>query len=218
MSVIAVGLALAACGGGGSSGGSGDGGGNGRAAPSSAQLHARLLTADDVGTQWKAGEPINSEDLAAFAQTPCAAATINPAVVKRLTAVVGAQFEPVDRSYRHLIELVVTGDATQLHKDLQSVFSAIESCDAAGSAGVRVTVTQLSIPELGDQRAAYAVTQNPPDGSPAAMSLRTAYVRLGTVAVVVGLVDFRASKDGVSLVSDDNFRALLTKATTKLSA
>lgn len=209
--VVVLGLTVAACGGSGGNKSSGD------AAPSSSQLHARLLNADDVGASWKVGHSINAEDLAAFAQAPCESATISPALVKRLTAVTGTQFEPVDRAYRHLIELVVTGDPKQLDNDLQSVFTAIESCPSGGAAaGSAVAVTKLSIPKLGDQQAAYAVTQKSQGSSATALLLRAGYVRLGSVAVVVGLTDFQASSEGISQIGDDTFRALVTKATTKL--
>lgn len=185
---------------------------------STAQLQAMLLTAGDVGGGWKAGEPINPQDLAAVSQLPCEK-TISPAIAKRLTAVAGTQFEPVDRSYKHLIELVTTGNPTQLASDLQSLFGAIESCSTAtstGTGGAKLTVRTLTIPTLGDQHAAYAVTQAKSASSATALYLRSAYVRLGSVAVILGLADFQATAQGKSHVSDDAFIRLLQTAIAKL--
>ena len=208
---VVVGLALTACG----------GGSGGNAALTTAQIHSRLLNAADVGAAWKTGQAINAQDLAAFAQAPCESARTNQDVARRLTAVAGAQFEPVDRSYRHLIELVVTGSRDQLDNDLHNVFSTIESCNSGGASsatGPKTAVKKLAIRPLGDQQAAYTVIQTTPLGSANALSLRAAYVRLGSVAVMVGLFDFQTSAEGASQVSDDAFRAIVAKATAKLRA
>lgn len=200
------------------------GGGNGGAtnakqtthAPTSAaQIAARLLTASDIGKGWKAGAPINEQDLAAFAQLPCAGAKIDAVVAKRLTAVTGAQFEPTDASYKHVIELVTSGNSAQLGSDLEALVAAVGTCSAASTG--EVVVKQLEIPALGDQRAAYSATQRPSAASPTVVAMRAGYVRHGTVAVFVGFLDFQASAQGKSTVPDETFVRVLTTAVNRLS-
>lgn len=204
--VMVLCFALSACG----SGSSGGGG-----VPSTTQLRAHLLDASDVGPSWQPGQAINPQDLAAFSQAPCEPATLEPSVADRLTAVTGTQFEPATPAYRHLIELVVTGDAPQLSDDLRTLFSTIESCSPHPGKAT-VSVHRLTIPSLGDQQAAYDVIQTLPRNTTTALSVRVGYVRMGSVAVLVGLSDFQASAQGVSQVSDSTFRSILRAATTKL--
>jgi hypothetical protein len=198
-------MLLVACGGNGT---------NNNKPRSTAQLHAKLLNAADVGGSWRAGQPINPQDLAAFAQLPCETGSISPTIAKRLTAVTGTQFEPTDHSSRHLIELVVSGDPTQLSSDLRALFGAIESCSSTAN----LTLTKLTIPALGDQRAAYVIMQPGPSGSKTMLNLRTGYVRLGAAAVVLGLADFHATSQGQSQISDDTYAQLLKNAVAKLNA
>lgn len=223
LGLVMVFVGLVACGSSGSGGGSGAGSEKPSptgtpTTPSTAQLQARLLTAADVGSGWKAGQPLNPQDLAAFAQLPCDK-TVSPGVAKRLTAVTGTQFEPVDRSYKHLIELVSTGDPVQLAGDLSSLFRATEACLAAASTGpdgAKLTVKPLAMPTMGDQQAAFAVTQARPASPGTALYFRTAYVRLGGVAAMLGLADFQASAQGKSQISDETFTRLVQTAVTKL--
>lgn len=214
VSLVAVMAALVACGG--SSGGSGTAGRSpthsSPATASPPQLSERLLTAADVGPGWQAGEPINPQDLAAFAQLPCDR-TLDPALAKRLTAVAGVQFSPADRSYKHVIELVAAGPASRLAADLQSLFTAIQSCRA----GAGVTVRALDLPALGDQSRGFAATQKSPQAAAATLSLRTAYVRVGSHAVLVGVADFQAGAKGTSTISDKAYVALVQKAVANLT-
>jgi hypothetical protein len=208
---------LVACGSGGSSGKPTPP--TGRAStPSVAQLQVRLLTAADAGTAWKNGQPINAQDLAAFAQVPCRGTALAKPVATRLTAVTGVQFEPADRSYRHLIELVVTGAPAQLDRDLGQLFAAIESCSAKAttspSAG-HVSVKKLAVAALGDQRSAYSALEQLPSAA-TALSLRAGYVRVGATAVLLALADFQATKQGASKITDATFVQLLTSAVDKL--
>ena len=173
----------------------------------------KLLTAADVGPGWQTGQPLNSADLAAFAQLPCERSTLSPAVAKRLSAATGVQFEPTDRSYKHVIELVVTGESARLADDLASLFAAVESCSTSGSG---VDVERLPTPQLGDQRAAYAIHQPGPSGSTTTIYVRTGYVRLGSSAVALGLADFGATTTGKSQITDETYLALLNAAVAKL--
>lgn len=199
-------VGLIACGGGGSSGSGGTSG---------TQLQAKLISAADLGPGWTVGADINPQDLAAFSQVPCDSTTLSATTAKRLTAVTGAQFEPTDHSYRHVIELVVSGDAGQLDGDLNQLFRAIEACSGSGGSGANLTIKTMAIPTLGDQRHAFAVTQTQ-QAAARALSLRTAYVRVGSAALLLGLADFQASQQGSSTVSDQTFLQLLNTAVTRL--
>ena len=95
-----------------------------------ASLASKLLTADDVGPEWQAGSAVNSADFADATQLPCGG-EIDAAVVKRLTPVVGVQFEPKDRSYQHIIEFAVTGEHAQLADDLRTFFRAVAKLEAS---------------------------------------------------------------------------------------
>ncbi|HET6965918.1 MAG TPA: hypothetical protein VFH58_14180 [Acidimicrobiales bacterium] len=175
--------------------------------PTAAQLQARLLGAGDVGAGWQAGENITPEDLSSIAHAnPCGDDKIDPAVAKRLTAVTGMQFEPADRSYEHFIELVVTGDPTQLDSDLHALMADLESCPA---------VKDLSIPKLGDQQAAYVMTAE--ESANAVWHVRNAVVRIGPVAVVVGMTEVLPSAQATPQISDETFTKVLRTAVTKVS-
>lgn len=141
----------------------------------------------------------------------------DPALASRLTAVTGIQFEPTDHSYKHLIELVVTGDPAQLGADLQKFISAMDSCaakTATSTATSKLTVKQMAIPQLGDQRVAY-LTITPVNG--AAFYGRGAMVRFRSVAVVVGLTEGLYSPRGTPQISDSTFVSIVKTAYDKLA-
>jgi hypothetical protein len=181
-----------------------------------APSQARLLTVSDLGTGWQPGAAINASDLAAFAQLPCEQSSLEPAVAKRLTAVTGVQFDPSDRSYKQLIELVVTGAPSQLDRDLRSLFDGIAACSGEAASSAKVIVKSLSIPPLGDQRAAYSITQSGSSSAATTLCVRVGYVRLGSVAVALGLADFQATARGGSLLSDGTYVQFLKTAVAKL--
>lgn len=187
---------------------------------SAAQLQPKLLTLADVGSAWKAGEAINTEDLSSVAQSlPCGDSALEPTVAKRLTAVTGVQFEPADRSYKHLIELVITGRPEQLHGDLQALFATMEMCPTTASSpsASTPTVTKLTIPALGDQRAAYVLIGAESAGSPTTWYVRDAAVRVGSVAITFGLTEILSSPQDKPQISDATFVQLLQTAVGKVS-
>lgn len=175
--------------------------------PTAAQLQARLLGAGDVGAGWQVGGSINPEDLSSIGHAnPCGNDKIDPAVAKRLTAVTGVQFEPTDHSYKHFIELVLTGDPAQLGSDLHALMAALDSCPA---------VKDLSIPKLGDQQAAYVITDA--ESANAVWHVRNAVVRVGPVAVAVGMTEILPSAQARPQISDDTFVKVLRTAVDKVS-
>lgn len=191
--------------------------------PSTTQLHARLLAVGDLGAGWKLAAPINAADLASIGQSiPCPHNALRPAVAKRLRAVTGIQFEPTDRSYKHVIELVITGDPAQLGADLQRLFAAMDSCAAATSIAnraLKLTVTRLELPRLGDQQAGFASkAQVGSPRSPRSWYARSAFVRVGPVAVVLGLTEILATSQSEPQISNDSFRQLLRTAVGRLAA
>lgn len=189
--------------------------------PSTAQLQARLLTVSDVGSSWNVGPAINSEDLSSVTQSiPCPDAAINPTIAKRLTAVTGIQFEPADRSYKHMIELAITGDPARLDSDLQTLFGALDACATTTSTATgttKLTVKRLSIPDLGDQRAAFVMTGlDESAGSSATWYVRNAAVRVGPVAIMLGLTEILATPQDKPQISDESFVQLVQTAVGKL--
>jgi hypothetical protein len=187
--------------------------------PSATQLEARLLDVGDVGAGWKLGQPITPEDLSSVSQSiPCTGVTIDPSVAKRLTAVTGRQLEPADRSAKHMIELVITGTSRQLDADLQTLARAMDSCSVktGTSQGTStLTVKKLAVPKLGDQQAAYVMTDSA--DSAGAFYVRNAFVRVGTVAVAFGLMEVVAAPQDKPQVSDDTFVKILRTALERIS-
>lgn len=181
------------------------------------ELDSMLLGADDVGTGWQLGPPINEADLADSTQIPCPDTAINPTIADRLTPVTGVQFEPTDRSPRHLIEFLVTGQPEQLNADLQVMFEAMDACAAttptstdAGS----LTVEPLTIPELGDQRAAYTlIGVESPDTT---WYVRDASVRVGSIAIELALTEILQTPEDEPTTSDAEFVQLLETAVDAL--
>ena len=207
-------LVLGACGSGGTKGAA-------TKPPTKAEVQAKLLTLTDVGKDWKAGQAINAADLASVTQAAsCGNVTLEPAVAERLTAVTGIQFEPVDRSYKHLIQLAMTGEAKQLDSDLQTLFAGIDTCAATASAapGSTANVKRLNIPQLGDQRAAYVMTSRQSTQSTATWYVRDAIVRVGPVAVAIGLVEILPTAQDKPTISDASFLRLLQTGVDKLRA
>ena len=184
---------------------------------SAAQLTARLLSAAAVGAGWQVGSPINPLDLASFGQVPCDEATLDPAVTTRLTATTGIQFEPSDGSYKHLIELVVVGDPQRLAADLTTLLGAIESCGGAPSTKAKNGMLhKLTVPALGEQRAAYVGSIGESPGSPITWYGRFGFVRVGSVAVSLGLTEILASTQDKPHVSDGEYVLLLKAAVAML--
>lgn len=186
---------------------------------STAQIQARLLAVADVGAGWQIGQAITPEDLSSLATSvPCPGPTVSPAVAQRLAAVAGVQFEPTDQSYKHLIELVLNGESKQLDSDLQALFDAMDSCSALASTatGTKLTVQKLAVPKLGDQQAAYVMTDVESPDSTATWYIRNAVVRVGSDAIAVGLAEILATPQDKPQISDETFGKILDSAVGKL--
>jgi hypothetical protein len=185
--------------------------------PTPAQVEAKLLTLDDLGAGWRAGQAINSADLSSVTESiPCSDVTIDPVVAKRLKAVTGIQFEPADRSYKHLIQLAMTGASAQLANDLRKLFAAMDSCAVKASASpgtAKLTLNRFTVPQLGDQRAAYVMITRESAGS--RWYVRNAIVRVGPVAIAFGLAEILATPDAGPQISDDWFQRHLRTAVAR---
>lgn len=182
-----------------------------------ATLQAMLLDAGDVGAGWQIGPEVTDADFADATKLPCPDVAINPTIAKRLTPVAGVQFEPTDHSYRHLIELALKGDPTQLDTDLKALFGAMGSCTAAAStAPGALTVRTLAIPELGDQRAAFILTGTESPDTTTTWYVRDAAVRVGPVAIELALAEILPTPQEAPHISDTEFVKLLDTAVAKL--
>ncbi len=189
-----------------------------------AQLEAMLLDAADVGAGWEIGSAVNAQDLADAVKVPCPDTAVNPTILERLTGKTGIQFSPTDRSYKHIIETLVTGDPVRLDKDMQVLFGAVQACPtvasttpSSGSSPGTVTPTyrELTIPKLGDQRmAAVLIGVESPQ---ATWYVRSAMVRVGSVAMTLGLTEILATPQDTPKISDAEFVKLVETAVAKLS-
>lgn len=187
------------------------------ASPSLAQLNAMLLDTSDVGAAWRAGPAITDADLTDATQMPCPDTAINPTIAGRLTPITGVQFEPVDQSSRHLIEYALTGEPARLDADLQVLFEAMDACASTTPTTIgtgSLTVEPLSLPELGDQRGAYTLIGVESPG--ATWYVRNAEVRLGSIAIEIGLTEILQTPDDEPSVTDAEFVLLVQNAVAKL--
>lgn len=175
-----------------------------------------MLDVSDVGAGWQVGPPVTDADFSDSIQIPCTEVALNPTIIERLTPNSGFQFEPTDSSYKHIIELLVTGEPQQLEGDLQAYFEAMEGCEATSSTttGTGTRVEQFTIPDLGDQRAAYVLTATAsPD---ATWHVRDARVRVGSIAIQLGLAEILPTPQDEPSVTDAEFVQLLQTAVAKL--
>jgi hypothetical protein len=183
-----------------------------------AQLDSMLLDVGDVGEGWQVGPAVTEADFSDAVQFPCDDMALNPTIIERLTPVTGIQFEPTDGSYNHLIEFLVTGDPQRLALDLQVYFEGMEACAATTPTTMgsgTLTVARFTIPVLGDQRAAYVLTGvESPD---ATWYVRSAEVRVGSIATGVALTEILSTPDAEPTVTDAEYVHLLETAVTKLS-
>lgn len=182
------------------------------------QLDAVLLGVGDVGSAWRLGPAITDADLTDAIQIPCPDTALNPTIGDRLTPITGVQFEPVDQSSRHLIEFALTGRPERLGADLQALFGTLDACAATTPATIgtaSLTVERLAIPDLGEQRAAYAMTGV--QGPEATWYVRTAYARVGSIAVEIGLTEILPGPDDQPSVGDDEFVQLVQTAVAGLT-
>jgi hypothetical protein len=164
------------------------------------------------------GPDLNAADFADSTQIPCPDVALNPTIATRLTPATGVQFEPTDRSYKHLIEFILTGDASRLDADLQASFDAIDSCSTVRPATEEtVTVERLAVPELGDQRAAFTLVGRESPDVPSQWYVRYATVRVGHIAVGLGLTEILSTPRQEPDIVDERFVELVETAVAKIA-
>ena len=180
----------------------------------SGDVTAMLLTVDDVWAGWQEASPVGEADFDDAWQVPCDDVAINPTFVDVLRPSAGIQFEPIDGSYRQLIQMVTTGAADELAPALDAYIGAVTSCGSEALwFGAVVTVDPLDLGELGDQRTAFTVVASEGDGSnPMALNRRQASVRVGDHIVTVGLVEILEGEGAELTVSDTQFVELVRTA------
>lgn len=181
------------------------------------ELEALLLEVDDVGVEWKLGSPINLMDLTMSAEL-CADVVLDRELAQRLNGDTGVQFEPVDGSYRHLMEQLNVEEPGRLSLDLQAFFDAASECVdvAPDTPGTSVpTMEQLALPLLGDQRQGFVYMGLESTDGPV-WFVRTAIVRVGQVAVMVSLTEILDTPDQAPTTSDDEFVALVERAVDRV--
>ncbi|MGD9792286.1 MAG: hypothetical protein AB7V43_02295 [Acidimicrobiia bacterium] len=188
------------------------------------QLQAMLLAAADVGSGWKEGSPVNEMDFADSMKFPCADMGLNPTILARITPTVGVQFEPVDGSYKHMIEMMVSGEPTRLNTDLGFYFEGMQACAASTvtstttSAGDQLTLKDFALPAIGDQRMATVGTGRESADSDALWCVRSAVVRVGSVAVMVGVTEILSGSQTTPTISDADFVKLVTTAVERVGS
>ena len=176
-----------------------------------------LLDASDVGPGWRVGPDVNDADLADAGRIPCPDVALNPTIAKRLTPATGVQFEPADRAYRHLIEFAVSGEPDQLAADLRAYVGAMESCSTVSPTPPgELRIETRTIAQLGDQRAAFVLVGRESSGAPETWYVRNAVVRVGAVAMELGLAEVLSTPEQAPHISDTEFDELLGRAVSKL--
>lgn len=176
-----------------------------------------LLTVGDVGSVWKVSNAVNDADYADAFQVPCADTALNPTIRTRLTPTSGVQFEPVDHGSQHLIEMIVTGEAARLDADLAIYIEALQSCTANPSADL-LSYEQMMVLDMGDQSATFEATAYESGSSGPVWYIRSSIVRVGGVALTLGLSEVLDNKDLEPAISDDEYVRILEAAVTGLSS
>jgi len=181
-------------------------------------LSKYLLTLDDVGSTWKLGHTVGEADFNDFGQLPCPDSAINPTIINRIRPTIGVQFEPSAEGARHLLQFVLTGESTRLAMDLEALIGAEQACaDTTPSGSNSFKVERMTIPDLGEQRAAFVLRGLETNGSTSTWYVRQAVVRVGTVAITIGLTEILSSPDAAPSIPDTEFVRILTAATARLT-
>lgn len=186
-------------------------------APSSGEdLESLLLVADDLGAGWELGQPVNEFDFTDSTQIPCDTMAINPVIAARLTPTTGVQFTPADDSTQFVAEFAVAGQADRLEADLYFFAEGMDACAAstasADQTGLRVE--RFSLPAVGDQSMAFTMIGGEPSGP--TWHLRSARVRVGTIAITLNVTEIGADDPTQPTMSDAEFVELLETAVAKL--
>ncbi len=181
-------------------------------------IEALLLDAADVGPRWTLAGAVNTDDFASFTQTPCAIAPLDADIAARLTPTAGVQFEPTDGSYKHLLEMLVTGAPAQLDIDLRALLGTSGTCSHLPSTTTdegEVVVGDLVIPAFGDQRYAYVLLGREAATSDTTWHVREAVVRVGSVVVNLGLTEIVTAPQQTPTITDAEFARLVEVAVAK---
>lgn len=208
---VAAALALGACGDSGAKSPS--------AVMSAADAKLRLIDVATVGSSWQVGSPINELDLAAFNQVPCDDLALDATTSSRLTGITGIQFEPINSSGRHLIEMVVSADPKQLTTDIGALIGAFDACAARKTVAVdggSFSIAKLSIGALGDQRGGYTFSGTPSPDGPVWYG-RAAIVRIGSVALTLGLTEILENEQAKPTIGDADFIRIAKTATERFA-
>lgn len=197
---------------------------------------ARLLTESDVGARWKKGAAPTASTFADATQVPCEGMSLDAALASRLRPTSGVQFEPVEKSYLFLSELVTFGDASQLATDMNSYLDAERRCAAKPNNG-QLTFKEVSFPALGDQSSAWVLsahdsgsgisdtteftdttTASVPGVTTAVWYIRSALVRIGGTLINVNLTEVLEVPNQMLAVTDAEFQRIVSAAVSKFSA
>ena len=150
---------------------------------------------------------------------PCPDTAVNPTILARVRPLVGVQYDAPDGSYRHLLELGITGVPDRLAADLEVVDEAMRACAASSPTAEGVTVRAISLPALGDQRAGWAMTAEQRDGAEAVTwQVRSATVRRGSVAVRIGLTEILDRPSTPPSITDEAFVAIVRTAVATIGS
>ena len=176
-----------------------------------------LLTLDDLDAGWRAGPETGEADLVDLAtaiRMPCPDVGINPTIATRLAPSAAVQFESADGTSRHLIESVTIGGPGRLGLDVEVWIGGLDACVARGAnpdEGL-VRFERMTLPALGDQRAAFLQVATEEPGSPPYWWMRTAIVRVDRVLIIVGVIEVVDAEGSQPTFDDAAFVDLVTDA------
>lgn len=176
-----------------------------------------LLTLGDVGTSWKVGPQVTDETFADATQIPCTGMSLDAAVAARLRPTLGVQFEPVNKTYLFLSELVTIGNAEGLSSDLNTYVAAEKVCAETPNNGL-LEFKEIAFPSLGDQSSAWLLSAYDNGSSSAIWHIRAAVVRVGGTIVNVNLTEALETPTQDLTIPDSEFRRLVTVAVSKVTA
>lgn len=183
-----------------------------------ADLNRFALTLDDVGATWKPSNPLNDADFRDFGGLPCEDMAINPTILERIRPTAGVQFEPSTAGSRHLIEFILSGESARLAADIDVLIGAEQACaDQTRAGSESLKVERLTIPDLGEQRAAFLLRGLESEGGTAYWYVRQGIVRVGGIAITIGLTEILSSPTAAPTIPDTEFVRLLTAATARIT-
>lgn len=177
-------------------------------------LEELLMTLADIGANWRLGNTVGGADFDDANQIPCDDAALNPAIRERLRPIIGRQFEPDDGSYRHLMTTITLGDAGRLALDVGFLIDAIRACPATATfEGSSVSIEQMEMPDLGEQRAAFKITAATDEP---VWLVRTAVVRVDRHYLSVSLTEILDTSQTEPSVTDAQFVEIVERAVRRL--